>query len=306
MRNAVLTISAILLLVFGGIQASGAGKQNGFDKNSLFIRCELSESSFYCNQAVTAVIWLYSKDGEISSAEALENPAVERADMTTLSRIDIDVRPRRERIKDEVYLAYPVAAYVLSMKDAGKNKFKPGVFRVGVNVPVVYNDPFYGRIRGVETRTFDVAAEPVSFKVKPLPACDNGESFSGCVGNFSVETVIPKGRIIVNEEATALVVLKGRGIIGNDILPEYREAFGNGTRLKSVSDRTETYFDGEGIYSEKVLECEFIPERRDNCVIGKVRFGYFNPQTERYEMAESEPVELKVDSSTIMREKLEI
>ena len=105
MRNAVLTITAILLLVFGGIQASGAGKQNGFDKNSLFIRCELSESSFYCNQAVTAVIWLYSKDGEISSAEALEKPAVEKADMTTLSRIDIDVRPRRERIKDEVYLA---------------------------------------------------------------------------------------------------------------------------------------------------------------------------------------------------------
>ncbi len=84
--------------------------------------------------------------------------------------------------------------------------------------------------------------KPVDFKVKSLPAAKDTVAFSGAVGKFSVSTVVPRGDIIVNEEASIIVIVKGRGLLGSDILPEYRDAFGEGNKLKSISEQLNTYF----------------------------------------------------------------
>lgn len=114
-----------------------------------------------------------------------------------------------------------------------------------------------------------------------------------------METIVPKGDIIVNEDASLIIVVKGKGLLGSDILPEYREAFGTGNKLKSFTERTDSFYDGKDIVSEFEMECEFVPTDIKNCEIGVVRFGYFNPETGKYETAESKPVKIDVKSSAV-------
>ncbi len=84
--------------------------------------------------------------------------------------------------------------------------------------------------------------------------------------------------------------------MGENVLPEYNEAFTEGTRLKSFSENRNQYIDKGCLVSEVKLECTFIPTSRENAFIGPVRFMFFNPETGKYQKVESEKVKVKVKS----------
>lgn len=300
----ILTICIMSLVCWACCCASRKGSEKKSD--IAFMRVELSENEFYVNQVVSMTFWLYSDYPDISFFREVKAPRLEKGEFGYISRADFQSGSRREIINNKEFWAVPVARYFVMVKNSGKYTFDGGEYELGVNVPVVYDDPFYGRIRGVDTRQLKVSPDKTVFNVKNLPKAEESFPFSGAVGEFDVETVVPKGDIIVNEEATAIVVLKGRGLIGEGILPEYREAFGECTKLKSFTERNDIFYDSAGVVSEKEMECVFIPETRDNCRIGVVRFGYFNPRTKKYEIAESTPVEIDVESSAIRSKIIDI
>lgn len=306
MRKTVLYIFLIMAMTASCSCMFAAPSPASRNNEGVFIRYELSKKDFYCNEGVFMTVWLCAAEGDVAFVEETSPPTVGDTGFSYIAKVANNVRPRKERHGKVDFMAFPVASYIVMMRDSGKFTLDGGRYNIGINVPAIYNDPFGRRIRAVETREIDVLAQSTVFKVKSLPKADNGFVFSGVVGEFSLETVVPPGDIIVNEEATALIRLKGNGLIGNDILPEYREAFGHGTRLKSVSDNCNVYSDGKTLMSEVELQCEFIPESIDDCMIGAVRFGYFNPETSKYETAESEPVKVKVESSVIRRQKIDI
>ncbi len=272
----------------------------------LFIKCEISDGEFYVRQGVFITIWLYSKERNIAYVNEKVAPYLKRGEFSYISKVDNIANSRKEKIGGDEFWVIPVAKYLVMLSEKGKYELKGGTYSIGLNIPVAYNDPFWGPIRKYETRSVDINMEERDFKVKELPKVPSGFPFTGAVGDFSIKTVVPPGDIIINEEATVLINLRGKGFIGNDIMPEYREAFGKGNKLKSVSQKDDMYFDGKDIISDKVLECEFIPESRKECEIGVVKFGYFNPYTGKYEVAESKPVKIKVESSTVNREAIEI
>ncbi len=96
----------------------------------------------------------------------------------------------------------------------------------------------------------------------------------GAVGDFEVRTVVPRGDIVVGEDAVAYVIVEGEGFLGEDIMPEYRAAFGTGIRLKSVSPSRKSYMAEGKMMSRITIECTFIPETRDHCEIGPVFLNF--------------------------------
>ena len=226
-------------------------------------------------------------------------PSLIKGEYATFQKVSPAGNAYKEVVDGKTYYCFPLEASVITMADKGSYTIGGGEYTIGVAYPVVVNDPFWGPRRSTEVKRLNIPVKKKSFKVRDLPNPPDSIDFSGSVGQFTVETVIPRGDIFVNEEATAIVVLRGSGMIADATMPEYRDAFKNGVKLNAV-------YDNGKMISELQLECTFIPTQRDNVEIGEVLFSYFDPDTGAYSVARSSPVKIEVKSSTSKRESLSI
>lgn len=266
--------------------------------DNIFLTAEISNRSPYPGEAVTLTYKLYSKTGDIKYARREDDINLEGGSEAYFSRIETDSRGRREKVDGEDYYVFPLEKYVLSVDRKGNYSYKGGSFNIGVNHPVVYEDSFWGRRRGYKTENKLLAAPQVSFKVKQLPAPPKGYDDVNTVGQFEISTSVPPGEIILDQPARAIITLKGRGLLEEEVLPQYADAFlGDDLKLKSMSENRNVYFDGKSVVTELTLDCEFIPLAKE-VEIGPVKFKYFNPVSDRFEEKSSLPVKVKVRSIT--------
>ena len=272
----------------------------------LFIECVLGDDVIYERQPVSAVITLFSTSPDVASADPVSEVALNKGEFASLQPVSPAGRSYRKTIKGVEYYCYPLRAFMFSMAEEGSYSLDHGMFDVAVSIPQVVNDPFWGKVRTSKLESYKVPVRKSSFKVKSLPNPPESIDFSGSVGKFSIETVIPKGNIYVNEEATAVIVLRGTGLIAEQTMPEYRGAFSQGVKLKSVSESRTAAYDNGVMISELHLECTFIPTSSADAQIGVVSFDYFDPETKKYVKAESTPVKIDVKSSVAKRQSLSI
>lgn len=268
--------------------------------DNIFVKFIPSKNEFYAREYVLGDFWLYSDNPEIQYIKEVKAPALKgNKEFSYLSKISKNLQPRVEEINGKKLYAFPIGSYIMKLDDAGKYELRDGEYEIGVNVPTGYVEPYFGRGRYYETVAQTARLLPASFKVAKLPDTKDAEAFSGAIGNFRIKTIVPPGDIFVNEDATLIVAIEGKGVLPDDVLPEYSTAFGDGNKLKSFKEHSDIYTDGDHILSKKELECVFVPTDLKNCRIGKIRFCYFNPDTKRYETAESEPIEIEVKSSAV-------
>lgn len=299
-KGFLVIVSLLVLMAFNWLPLSAADKNR-----DLFISYNLGDKTVYEREGEILTVNLYSTEPDIAYAERLAPAALDKGKFSYITNIEYPRRARREMIDGKEYFVFTLDAYLVCLHDKGSYTLRGAEYEIGVNVPVIYDDPFWGRTRTAKTESFRVKAEPFKFKVKELPGCKADDSFSGAVGEFEVTTTIPPGNIVLNQEATAIITLKGRGILGKDIMPEYIDAFSNDVTLKSVSENRDSYFDGKGIVSVLTLECEFIPKSKD-AEIGPVSFGFFNPKTGKYEKAVSDSVKVNAKSIASQKETIEV
>lgn len=297
--NAISLLLLIMFSVFPAVSARHSG-------NDMFIRLETSSEKCYVGQTVTVDVVLYSPEPNVSGAGLLNRFGLDHGDFSYIAQVPVSVAPRKVDLKGRPYYHIPIDAYAVTFDEKGKYQLSDALYRIAVVHPVIINDPFWGRVRSEETSTVELKSGKCQITVKQVPQPEEGMEWSGTVGKFSVNTVVPKGDIIVGEEALALIVLEGEGVLDDTVMPEYRAAFGDGMTLKSVSENRSSFMRDGRLVSRLELECQFIPERRDNCEIGAVRFDYFDADTGKFVRAVSEPVQVKVKSSTVRREAIEV
>lgn len=272
----------------------------------LSVELRVSSDVCYEQQPVSLVLTLVSSTPDVAFADVVKSPELKKGEFSSVQRVSPAGRPYEEEISDRKYYCFPIETYLVTLSDKGKYEVDGGECSIGITYPIVIDDPFWGRRRSSEVRRFSVPVKKASLKVRELPSAPSGIDFSGSVGRFSIETVIPKGDIFINEEATAIVVLKGTGMIAESTLPEYRDAFKSGMKLKSVSESRDISFENGEMVSELYLECTFIPVAKDDVVIGEVTFDYFDPLAGEYRTARSKPVRVEVKSTTSKRERLAV
>lgn len=300
MKSFLLKIAFVLCSLFAAPLAWSA------DGPDLFIKCEVGESTIYERQSATLTVSLYSSVPDIAYANPSSKIHLKKGECATWSQVRPVGNAYETKIDGRRYFCFPLELFVFSIDEKGSYEFVGESYEVGVSVPIVVNDPFWGPVRSAEVKNYTVPVKRASFKVKSLPNPPMGSRFSGAVGSFSIETVVPAGDVIVNEEATAVVVLRGEGLIPELTMPEYRTAFTDGVKLKSVSEaRSSSFVDGK-LVSELHLDCTFIPTRRDDVKIGSVSFSYFDPSSGKYVTSTSSPVDVKVKSGVSKRESLDI
>lgn len=282
-------------------------KQDALQDNpDLFIECVMSHSSCYERQPVPAVITLFSTSQDVATADPIALPKLNRGEFATFQPVQPAGSAYKEQRNGKVFYCYPLYAFMFSMPEKGKYSLEGGEYKIGVQVPVVYHDPFWGNVRGHQMKEFRVPVKKCSFSVKVLPAPPAEADFSGSVGNFEIETIIPPGDIFINESAKAVVVLRGTGMIAESTMPVYLDAFSDGVSLKSVQESRTAYYDHGRMVSELHLECTFIPTKIEDTSIGEIYFDFFNPDTGKYQRAKSRPVKINVKSSVLRRQHIDI
>lgn len=288
-----ILLFALILLVAGIMQAQ---KAESFDKSQIRLSWNHDKESLYYHEPAVLTLYLWTPGYEIRGVQQSKSPELDKGKFSYLQRADFNSEPRIVNQDGQTWYVYPVDSYAVALDKKGKYNLKGGRYIVDVAVPKLYNDPFWGRMQTIDIERVEVPVGPVQLTVKDLPATDADSEFSGAVGDFKVSVDVPPGDIYLNEEAIAIVTVSGNGWLNSGTLPEYHDAFGNGTKLKSFSENRRQYIKDGQLVSELQMECTFIPTSKDNAVIGPIWIEIFNPTTGKYEIVKSKPVQVKVSS----------
>jgi hypothetical protein len=139
-----------------------------------------------------------------------------------------------------------------------------------------------------------IASPSSEVKVLPLPTLGRPRDFSGAVGDFEVSSDVTPTRVAAGDPLTLHLRVSG---------------IGNFDRVDSAMlnhlDHWKTYppkssfkaSDAAQTHGEKVFEQPLIAELPGEQTIPALEFSYFNPRTQRYERAQTQPIKVMVATS---------
>ena len=134
--------------------------------------------------------------------------------------------------------------------------------------------------------------KPLTITVKPLPDENKPANYNGAVGNFSVEASLADKNVAAQDEATLHVVVKGKGnlpVINAPTVdwPAGIEAFD--PTAKEDVNKTVVPMSGT-----KSFDYVFTAKTPGHYTIPAVNFSWFDPSSQTYKTAGSEPLDLQV------------
>lgn len=302
--KAVKYILIIITLLFYGSNIDAATKKA--EVTPIKAEIEFAKTTVYPGEIVMATLMLTCVDTELGYIRNVPSLSSNKGLFDKEISINVTGAPTISQQDNKIVRKYPIAQYAVSFNSLGKNEISSEDVIVGINHPVIQNHPFWGAIQSYETEERQLKFKPINIEVKKLP--DNKEKlpYSGAIGNFEVNTIVPDAQFVVNETGIIYIVIEGEGILPEEILPEYTEAFGENVKLKSISSSSRTFYKGGKLMSNRTWECEIVPKTVGKNRVGSISLGFFNTETGKYEIAESKPVEIEVESSTVRREMLDI
>lgn len=152
-------------------------------------------------------------------------------------------------------------------------------------------DPFFGGGPDIYNVPRKVATQRVTVNVKELPA-GAPESFSGAVGNYTMEATLPETHLAANSAATYTVKISGTGNLTfvqapKLTLPGSFEQYNVKTTesLKSSVAGTSGY---------RQFEYPFIARAEGTYDIEPVEFSYFSPERMQYVTLRSKALTLDI------------
>jgi hypothetical protein len=147
---------------------------------------------------------------------------------------------------------------------------------------------------GIAPKGIKIGSSPSTLTVLPLPTAGQPEKFSGAVGDFRVSSDISPASVAAGEPLTLRLHISGAG---------------NFDRVDSTMfdhlDHWKTYppkssftpTDAVGYQGEKVFEQPLIAAQSGEQSIPGLEFSYFNPNTQRYERAQTSPIKVTIAAS---------
>ena len=137
--------------------------------------------------------------------------------------------------------------------------------------------------------------KPVTITVKPLPEENKPTSYSGAVGNFSIEATLASNTVAAQDENTLRLVVKGKGNLPVFAAPPV--TWPDSIRAFDPTSKEEVNRTVAPMTGSKSFDYVFTPKAAGHYTIPAVNFSWFDPATQTYKTAETRPLELQVSSS---------
>lgn len=277
----------------GNTQSDGRRKAEGqIAKDDLMLRLVLSRSTVYKGEPLRAELKLYqrvpivgSNGGKYPSFNGFWAQQLDRGEQQ---------QARRETFNGKIYETTVLAEYLLYPQQSGELAIDPAEINVVAQIVVQSNrrnDPFFGSMPDVYNVERKLQTGKVTVNVKPLPA-GAPASFTGAVGQFTMESTPPPSDLAANSAATYTVKISGTGNLSFVQAPKLTlpASFEQYTVKTTESIRTSQ----SGSTGYRQFEYPFIARAEGSYEIAPVEFSYFNPSTMRYETLSSQPATIDV------------
>ena len=275
-----------------GIQLKAGG--------AAFVQLVVPTRAVYVGESVPVEIEVGVRPGIVTSMNGL--PTLNGGDFTLNN---LSKQPKR---RDQVIEGEPFAVMTWHSVLAA---VKPGDFSLAVDMPlsVKINThsaedlaiaarmgwPFLQSMyNGIVPKDITIASPSSQLKVLPLPTQGQPKDFSGAVGNFQVSSDISPARAAAGDPLTLRLHISG---VGNFDRVD-STMFDHLDRWKTYPPKSSfTPSDGVGYKGEKVFEQPLIAALPGEQTIPGIDFSYFNPNTQRYERAHTQPVKVTIAAS---------
>lgn len=194
----------------------------------------------------------------------------------------------------KVYETLVAKEYLLYPQQAGTLVIEPAEITAVAQVIIQSRrslDPFFGGGHDFVNVPRKVQSPRINVTVKPLPA-GAPASFSGAVGSFTMDAVLPPDRLAANSAATYTVKISGTGNLTfvqapKLTLPASFEQY-NVKTTESINASA------AGISGYRQFEYPFIARAEGTYDVEPVEFSYFDPARMQYMTLRSRPLELEI------------
>ena len=268
-----------------------ADAQSRIGKDDILLRAVVSRSSVYKNEPLHVAFKLYTRVPYVNIVPE-SAPSFNGFWSQDLSDPN-SARVGRETYAGKVYETRVLYDYLLYPQQVGSLTIDPVDMTVVAQVVVQsrHADPFFGGGREVFNVPRKVQSQRATVQVKALPA-GAPASFSGAVGNFTMDTQFPSERIAANSGATVTVKISGTGNLTFVQAPKL--PLPTSFEQYNVKTTESINTSATGISGYRQFEYPFIARAEGTYDIEPIEFTYFDPQRVQYVTLKSKPLTLEI------------
>lgn len=272
-------------------------------EDDLLLRFELSKSSVYKGEPISAKLMLYSR----ANLSNIDNFNMATFNGFWAQDITADRIPSPERVtyNGKIYERYLLRDYLLYPQQSGEIVIDP--ISLDAIVPVVTQsrhvdpfDAFFGGGSHIHNVVKKLSTRSIKLDVKRLPA-GAPESFKGAVGQYRIEKLPMKATTFSANAAQSLRIrIHGTGNLSFVQAPTI--AFPSSFEAYSVRSTEAIRNSVSGATGYKEFEYPFIARRDGDFVLPAVEFSYFDTRTESYKTVRSDSFGVVVTQDVKMRD----
>lgn len=272
--------------------SAGSSAASGISNTDYFIRMEVSKRNVYEQEGFLVTFKLYAS--QICQLTRQKFPEFEGF---LAQEIDL---PDKQWVQDHYngrnYWTVTLRQTVLYPQRSGKITIDAGTFDAGIRVRIqrqgggsIFDDFFDS---GYQNVSKELKTSPVTIDVKALPS-GKPASFSGAVGNFTMNSEISSNQVKANEAVTVKVKIEGNGNLR--VLKNPDVKFPNDFEVYDPKVENNIRTTTSGVSGSKVIEYMAIPRFAGDFEIPAIQFSYFDTKTGAYKTLSSQPFKLQVE-----------
>ncbi len=264
----------------------------------IFLRSD-APGQLYVGQTTEIALKLYISDEvRLSSLNSFDR----KADGFTVSELpeatesNEIVNGRRYRVLSWPLTITPIRTgtqnldfeFTLTASLPGQNNRSNPLSRRGFGGSIF--DDFFGR-----TERFSVYTEPNEVEVRPLPTNGQPGSFSGAIGDFSLQVYTDRPSTQAGQPVMLSVEVAGRGNFDRINSPTLAES--NNWRSYTPETTFKASTGASTLRGTKRFDYVLIPQNTGELTIPPVEFAYFDPEDAAYVELSSPPIDITVSPS---------
>ncbi|HSQ45125.1 MAG TPA: BatD family protein [Ginsengibacter sp.] len=270
-------------------------------KKNLFIKLDVSKTSCYVGEPITASFKLYTRlrsESTITDAPSFNGFSVSEMELNNNNSSGV------EKYNGRDYNVYTLRKVQLYPLQPGKITLDPLVADNKVTfIKADYasaqgGDMFLDMMQNFADATaprdaiveqhVTLQSKPVEITVKPLPDENKPADFKGSVGNFSIQSSLQKNEITTDDAGNLRIIISGAGNIQLINAPKISWPQGVDGYDAKITDHLDKY--SVPLKGSKTFTYPFTVSKPGTYTIPAVSFSFFDPALATYKTLSTQPL----------------
>ncbi len=256
----------------------------------IFLRAEARPQDPWVGQQVTYTLYLYTET-DVHSINPVELPEFKGFWVQKIPQPE-QLQPEMIDLEGKRFGRVELLQWALFPRRAGTYQLEPVTARMAARF-LDDAGPFGGLLP--QTREVTRVSNAVELRVRDLPAAAPA-GFQGAVGELGLEAQLTPTRLTVGEATTLTLEIKGKGHFQG--IPEPQLPQLAGLKVFPPQQQSDEGLRGKNVVSTQKWSFVLVPERPGEWTLPPLELPYFDPQSERYQVARSASLTLTAQGPT--------